>query len=197
MSKSKQVMFKYVVFLTVFICYLTLSSYSQDIDFRTLSVDAGLSNFVVNDIAQDNNGFIWIATEYGLNKYDGQNFKIYDKLHYPKLLNNWINCIYVDKNNKIWLGTNGSGLIKFDPLLESFEVYSSHQNSPDSLKDNVIKDICADDKNNLWIATSNGLFKFSIAEKKFKTFINEKIKRTLFLIILLTKYCSTLKVGFG
>ena len=49
--------------------------------FRHVSVEQGLSHGVVRDILQDRQGFIWIATEDGLNRYDGVNLKVFRREH--------------------------------------------------------------------------------------------------------------------
>ena len=64
-----------------FICSFPQSSpiFAQfnDTQFEQIGIEQGLSNQKVNDILQDKNGFLWIATDNGLNKYDGYNFKVY------------------------------------------------------------------------------------------------------------------------
>jgi ligand-binding sensor domain-containing protein len=63
------------------LCWLALaaalSAQPRDIRFDHVSVEQGLSNFSINDIVQDRQGFLWFATEDGLNKYDGYEFKVY------------------------------------------------------------------------------------------------------------------------
>lgn len=54
-----------------------ISAQPQEVRFEFLTIEHGLSNFSINDIIQDGQGFLWFATEDGLNKYDGYNFKIY------------------------------------------------------------------------------------------------------------------------
>ncbi|MEE8362131.1 MAG: two-component regulator propeller domain-containing protein, partial [Gemmatimonadales bacterium] len=49
--------------------------------FRHVSVEQGLSHGAVRDIMQDRQGFIWIATEVGLNRYDGVNLKVFRHEH--------------------------------------------------------------------------------------------------------------------
>ena len=57
----------------------TLSSQTaSSLEFDHLSVEEGLSNVVVNCIFQDKQGYIWIGTAVGLNRYDGNSFKIFN-----------------------------------------------------------------------------------------------------------------------
>ena len=57
---------------------LTASSFEESaMRFDRLSIDDGLSQSSVHSIQQDNTGFIWFATENGLDRYDGITFKNY------------------------------------------------------------------------------------------------------------------------
>lgn len=157
-----------------FLLYVSFTLSAQDIDFRNISIDNGLSNFVVNDIGQDSHGFLWIATEYGLNRFDGKNIKIYNKITYPQITNNWINCLHIDNDDIIWIGTNGGGILKFDPRFETFVSLNPDTTHSESIEENVIKDICADNAGNLWVGTSNGLFRLEKSTLKFTAYYHSK-----------------------
>jgi len=75
--------------------------------FENLSVEDGLSQSTVFDIAQDQTGFLWIATMDGLNRYDGHNFKTYrhSASAEDSLPSNFIREIYISPANAIWVGT--------------------------------------------------------------------------------------------
>ena len=63
----------------IILIFISNQSYGQsEISFRQLSVKEGLSQNSVISIAQDSTGYLWMATQDGLNKYDGQSFKKYD-----------------------------------------------------------------------------------------------------------------------
>lgn len=62
------------------LCWLTLCVnclYGQNPFVETLSTENGLSQGMIFDICQTSDGFLWIATKHGLNRYDGYNFKIF------------------------------------------------------------------------------------------------------------------------
>lgn len=70
------------------------------------STDKELSNSLINKVYQDRKGFIWIATEDGLNKFDGNKFTIY-KQHTAttgSLLNNYVKTVFEDSNGRFWVG---------------------------------------------------------------------------------------------
>ena len=61
----------------LFVYFFVQSNYlvAQTFPFRTYSIEDGLSESVVYDIIQDSDGYIWLATGFGLNKFDGLEFK--------------------------------------------------------------------------------------------------------------------------
>jgi len=73
---------KHINQLHSFICILSVFiiqsiSFSQSYDYKNYTVTDGLLQSTVNDIKQDKNGFLWIATDGGLSKFDGNTFKNY------------------------------------------------------------------------------------------------------------------------
>ena len=77
----------------------------KQIAFHNLSVDQGLSQNSVVSIAQDSIGYLWFATQDGLNKYDGKSFKYYNKQFedVTKLTYSKLGKTYIDKTNTMWL----------------------------------------------------------------------------------------------
>lgn len=86
------------------------------------STDNSLSNSLICDIRQDSRGFIWIATEYGLNKFDGYKFTNYMHLQDDSLSlkDNYVQTIMEDRYGTLWVGCI-KGLMKFDKAAERFE----------------------------------------------------------------------------
>ena len=83
--------------------------------FQHLNVENGLSQGTIYSIFQDSRGFLWLATQYGLNRYDGYSFKNYinnpaDSL---SISSNFILSIAEDKFGNLWIATE-NGLNKFD-----------------------------------------------------------------------------------
>lgn len=133
-------------------------SFSQDnIKFKRLSIEHGLSQSTINCIFQDSKGFMWIGTQDGLNKFDGYNFEIFK--HHPldsnTISHNWIWDVFEDKNGHIWIST-WYGLNKYDPKSAEFIRYFSIQNDRFSLSNNRPITIKDDNHGNLWIATWGG-----------------------------------------
>ena len=74
----------------------------------------GLSQNTVNSIIQDNDGFLWIATYNGINKYDGYSMDYYD-LTNNHLTSNLIHSLFKDNDGNIWAGTPESGINRINP----------------------------------------------------------------------------------
>lgn len=98
--------------------------------FNTISVEDGLPNNIVNAIVQDSVGHIWIATNDGLCRFDGENYKIFRHSIENKnsISNNFIQSLFVDSKGDLWIMTD-QGLNMFDISTELFEVYLANGNS--------------------------------------------------------------------
>ena len=136
--------------------------------FERISIAEGLSQSYVYDIIQDNNGFIWIATQDGLNRYDGKKFVYYrhDSTNKSSIANNFIRKIFIDKQNMMWVGTN-EGLSRYNETLDSFDNFFHKTNDSNSLRDNEIWDIYQDQQNDILVSTKEGLHKFDKKNKNF------------------------------
>jgi len=136
--------------------------------FERISIAEGLSQSYVYDITQDQNGFIWIATQDGLNRYDGKNFVYYrhDSSDQSSIADNFIRKLFIDKQNVLWVGTN-NGLSRYNEALDSFENFFHQTNDSNSLKDNQIWDIYQDQQGDIWVSTMEGLHKFDAENNDF------------------------------
>jgi len=137
--------------------------------FENISKNQGLSDNTVNAFAQDLDGFLWIATDNGLNKYNGFDFEIYShEPNNPKSLSdNRVTSVYVDKYNQVWAGTYSGGVNLFNRETKSFTRFGSSELTP------RITNLYLADKNNLWMASSIGLIKLTIDKKEFISFSPE------------------------
>jgi signal transduction histidine kinase/ligand-binding sensor domain-containing protein/ActR/RegA family two-component response regulator/HPt (histidine-containing phosphotransfer) domain-containing protein len=126
--------------------------------FKRLSIEDGLSQTTINCILQDSKGFMWFGTQSGLNRYDGYEFKKYkrDRKDDKTISNNFIFCLFKDKNDTLWIGTNGGGLNKFDPVTEQFFAIKHDPKNSSSLSHNEVTAIFEDKDGFLWIGTRGG-----------------------------------------
>ncbi len=139
--------------------------------FDRLTLEDGLSQSIISDINQDKNGYMWFATEDGLNKYDGYSFRVFrnELGNHSSISINSIQTIFEDDEGLLWIGTYG-GLNVFDPDTEEFTRYFFDPDNPSSLSHNNISDITQDHLGNIWIATNNGLNKFDKKNKYFERY---------------------------
>lgn len=151
------------------ILLLTSGIYAQgDMKFRHLTIENGLSQNSGYCITQDKQGFIWIGTEAGLNKYDGYKIKVYEsEASNPNSLSNtFVHSIHIDQLGMFWIGTE-SGLNRFDPEKEQFTQYLHDPNNSKSLSNNRVLAICEDNNGVLWVGTDRGLNKFEREKEQF------------------------------
>jgi ligand-binding sensor domain-containing protein/signal transduction histidine kinase len=141
--------------------------------FDHISIEEGLSQSSVRVIFQDSRGFLWFGTEDGLNRYDGYTFKIYkpDPDVPTSLSDRLITSIVEDKDGYLWIATSLGGLNRYDPHTEQFTRFLHNDKNPLSLSDNHINVLYIDQKDNLWIGTSDALDLFDQATGTFKHYV--------------------------
>ena len=131
--------------------------YGQDLQFRHITIDDGLSQSTVNCIFQDSQGFIWLGTENGLNRYDGYEFIIFK--HEPSdsnsISHSWIWDIFEDSQKNLWIAT-WNGLNKYNPNQNTITRYLPNPDEAYSISGARPTSICEDQDSLLWIATWGG-----------------------------------------
>jgi ligand-binding sensor domain-containing protein/signal transduction histidine kinase/DNA-binding response OmpR family regulator len=129
---------------------------AQPYQIKRLGIEQGISSNYVMSIAQDNRGFLWFATESGLNRFDGNGFKVYKKNGggNKTISGNELNKVYADKfDNTIWIATQREGLNRFDCQTETFTFYKQNPDNPSGIITNDITDLTNASDGNLWIST--------------------------------------------
>ena len=97
---------------------------ANDLRFNRLSTAHGLSQTRVSQIVEDDQGFMWFGTQYGLNRYDGYNFKIFvnDPKNPNSLSGAFVDSLFKARNGMLWIGCS-EFLNRLDPVTESFKRY--------------------------------------------------------------------------
>lgn len=147
---------------------LFANNYAQDLKFKHLSSDDGLSQNFISSILQDKKGFMWFGTKDGLNRYDGYSFVVYqhDPFDTTTISANYITAFFEDSRGYIWIGTLNGGLNCFDRSTEIFHHIQYRSNGSADINTNEIKSIAEDKTGNIWVATRNdGLFKITLNQK--------------------------------
>jgi signal transduction histidine kinase/ligand-binding sensor domain-containing protein len=130
----------------------------NDLRFRRISTATGLSQTRVSQIVQDNQGFLWFATQYGLNRYDGYEFKVFkhEPGHEQSLSGVYIYSLFKDRTGTLWIGTDQS-LDSFDPVREAFTHHAIGSFAPNGIPF-FVKHISQDSSGLLWLSTQDGLY---------------------------------------
>ena len=148
---------------------------SRYLRFGRLTSDDGLSNDQVRGVAQDRDGFIWISTLNGLNRYDGAGFKVYrhDPENSDSLSNNLARDLMIDRSGTPWIGTWGGGLNQYDRQKDAFTHYQYDPDDPSSLSNNITRTIYEDRAGAIWVGTMGGLNKLDRERGTFTRYLHD------------------------
>ncbi len=146
-----------------------LNAQMNNLKFERHDVKQGLSSSEIGNMIQDSDGYIWIATGNGLNRYDGFEFQnyLYDSSDSCSISKGEIFGI-TEKGDYIWMGSTLGILNKYNKITGCFSRYKIYNN--DKLWNHSIWDIVADGDSVLWLATERGLVKFDIENEKSTVF---------------------------
>ncbi|HKI78036.1 MAG TPA: two-component regulator propeller domain-containing protein [Ignavibacteriaceae bacterium] len=175
-------MTKYLVIIFLLYASLCFSQLSESLTegrnlrFESISIESGLSQSNVRCILQDRQGFLWLGTQDGLNRYDGSNFVIFKNVieDSNSISHNYIYDLAEDKDGNIWIATGGGGICKYDPLNNYFRRYTKDNNDL-----NLITALCIfiDSDNRIWAGTYlTGLSKYNPESDSFVSFVYDKNK---------------------
>lgn len=134
-------------------------SNNTDLKFEHISTLDGLSQSEVYSIYHDNNGFIWIGTLDGLNRYDGYNLIQYktNQKDTTSISNNTIKSIYEDSYGNLWVGTN-NGLNLYDKETDSFKRYLYSNSLVNNSSATVVNNVIERKNGDLLVGTRYGLY---------------------------------------
>ncbi len=141
--------------------------------FRALSLEQGLSQAAVRAIAQDGRGFLWIATEDGLNRYDGYGFTVFrnDPLDPESLPDNGVVSIAPGRGDVVWFGTVDRGIARLDQNTLKFKRYLPEPGRSGGLPAGPVAALLEDRAGRLWIgAGGGGLARLDPGSDSFRVF---------------------------
>jgi len=136
----------------------------------------GLPINYVPAITQTKNGYLWIATQEGVVRFDGIKMITYNSNNVPLFKSNMVNCLLEDNYENLWIGTM-NGLLRYKD--NKFNFFSTK----DGLPFNSIRSFAVDKNNSLWVGTDKGVCKYqngkflnySLQDSKHSSFINSII----------------------
>ena len=147
---------------------------AQPYVIKRLGVEDGMSSNYVVSVTQDKKGYLWIATESGLNRFDGRQFNIYTKNN-SGLSGNELNVVLADPyENKVWIGTQRDGLCYFDYETETISRIPATGNY---MLSNDITDLSVAADSGLWITHYHfGVDYYDRKTKLFTPYSSKNVK---------------------
>jgi hypothetical protein len=148
---------KRTFFSILFICLLlNIQAQIDESRYVHLSVEEGLAARSVFDIEMDHQGFIWVGSEMGLNRYNGQRFKLYfhDENDPFSINGNFIRDIFEDSNNNLWIACHGICL--YNSYYDDFINFENDENDPKTLDNNMTNGFYEDHEGYLWFGHWDG-----------------------------------------
>ncbi len=139
---------------------------------RRLTKDDGLSNDAICSVYEDAQGFIWLGSDDGLNRYDGQEFKVFrsDADDSSSLSYSSISQITGDADGNIWAGTNGFGLNRLNRVTGRVQRFYADDADPHSISGNTIVALYRDSTDRIWILTDKSVQYYDPALPGFVSF---------------------------
>jgi diguanylate cyclase (GGDEF)-like protein len=138
--------------------------------FTHLSVDAGLSQTTALCTFQDSQGFVWIGTEDGLNRFDGYTVTVYkhDARDASSLPSDFVWAMAEDSAGDLWIGTEGGGLAKWERKKDRFTTYRHDPKDDGSLPSDRVRAVIVDRGGPVWVGTKGGgLARFDASSGRF------------------------------
>ncbi len=122
-----------------------------------LTPSDGMPQGTVYDTLQDSQGFVWLATEDGLVRYDGHELYryAYSRNAAEGLPGNFIRQIVEDDHHDLWLAIKDAGLARWNRATDSFTHYRHNPQDPASLASDVTRTVLVDSRGRIWIGTND------------------------------------------
>ena len=147
--------------------YLACAGQNTPFYFKNYQVSDGLSGNATGDIIQDKKGFIWIASRNGLNRFDGNSFKIFRNQpgDSTSLGSNSVFALYEDEQEKLWVGTH-EGVYLYNPVSDKFSPFKL-------VKPGEVTMIRGDRQGGVWIISDYNLYRYDSRTGKIRAFFRD------------------------
>ncbi|MCF8224913.1 MAG: hypothetical protein K9J30_03440 [Bacteroidales bacterium] len=135
-----------------------LFSQESALNFFSLDIHDGLSDNLVTGIVKDPEGYLWISTQNGLNRFDGSEFKVFKSdTTLNALPDNAISDLFLTESGELWLGYFTKGVAKYQSLSQTFQ-FTGFEEFPGTVAGQQLTGFAEDTDTNLYIATTGNVF---------------------------------------
>ncbi|UII33030.1 response regulator [Fulvivirga ulvae] len=168
---------KKLLFTATLLCFgiLVCPGQHKELKFKRFNSESGLSSSKSTCFAQTPDGYLWIGTTDGLNRFDGHTFKTFrnDPDDSLSLCDNYISTLFVDHLGKLWVGTLNNGLSLYNEKTGTFHHHGSEVHDPSTLSSHYVTSITEDADKNLWVGTIMGLNRYDRNSDEFQRYFHE------------------------
>lgn len=154
--------------LTGILLFASATCIGQEIFFNRVSPPEGKLFEHITGMVQDRQGYMWLASKKGLYRYDGYQMTYFrnNPLDPNSISTDQLESITIDANGILWIGTQGSGLERFDPATGVFTHFRHNPRDPSSISDDLVTAVLVDREGTLWVG-GNGLDRYDARTGKF------------------------------
>ena len=153
--------YKYIIIILVHLFCVkvyAVSDFFRNHSFLYINEDNGLTHNCINDIIKDSAGYMWMATNNGVSRFDGYQFMNFTTYSSPiSLKSNFVNCISEDRFNRLWIATE-EGLTVISSNRMAVIELDGNEKEIEELFDSYIQTVYSDNRGNMWIASGNNLW---------------------------------------
>ncbi len=160
-----------ILLLGHFCIFFPEELFAQDYHFTKITSEDGLSSNIVQNINKDSRGYLWIGCNNALNRYNGSTFTKF--IHNPgdstSIESGALSCIIEDKDSTLWVATK-NGVCTFNYKTEKFNrVFNADS------ENTIIKNLFLTGKNDLFVISTKGTFKYNRKLDKFEKFFQTSV----------------------
>lgn len=143
------------------------------LNIERYTTEDGLSSDYVEFVTTDDQGFLWLGTRGGLNRFDGYEFRVWrhDPRDPDSLDSNWINQILVDQRGQLWISLRTGGLDRFDPVQDRFFHFRYQADGSGDLLHPLVSTLKEDSQGRIWVGTAGGgLYRFIPEDNRLQSY---------------------------
>lgn len=168
----------------------------NDVRFKRIGVEEGLSQATVRVLFQGPEGYVWMGTQDGLNRYDGDQFRIYynDPDRDDSLPDNHIMALEGARRGGFWVGTQAGGLARYDPAHDTFERYP-FGSAQTAATEATVRALHETEDGRLWVASGASTLQWLAPEAKALQSVPPDVARQVGTINTITTFNQAVLLG--